>query len=302
MVFRRERLIREFQLPKSFRITTYLERVFADNKLDIVSISPFSWLPLIPAMALANAVDLSHDVANSEAANAAASSGYFFSTPWVFFPTLFVQVTCLVWGSFNFWKMAQIKSMLVPSLIASSPEGAEVAGTTAGTPGNESRSIRLLPPAVESPELRAKFQSTPFWVRPIESLFRREPPKNRVEELFGEIGGSGPEFYLNSIKFQIWFTVSAFVVFCSQIIPRDLYALWHDPTLASVGDPEHLVPELIAYGSFAALALLQLATMVPVTFLNYCLVTCVEDMVDKGRASACYGICEDEEDNGVVAT
>ena len=97
-IYSRERLIREFSLSKNFRITTYLENIFIKNKLDIVTISPYNWLPLIPVMAVTNAIDLQHDVVNSDAYNAVSSSGYFISTLIVFLPTLILQLTCWIWG------------------------------------------------------------------------------------------------------------------------------------------------------------------------------------------------------------
>ena len=48
---------------------------------------------------------------------------------------------------------------------------------------------------------------------------------------------------------------------------------------ASVGDPETLVPELVLWSVFAVSAVFQLS-LAPTTFLNYCLVTSVEEFVD----------------------
>lgn len=258
----RERLIREMSLPKTFKIQTYLERVFAQNKLDVVDISPASWVPLIPALAFANAVDLSHDVVNSQSANAAESSGYFFSTPWVILPSVALQFLATAWSLFNFWKMAGIKAMLVPTLVRDEADG--------GRP-------RVVGPAVENPELRRNFQSTPALLRPLEAAFAK-PATNRVEELFGTIGGAGPDFYLKSIKFSCWLSTTSLIVYASQILPRDIDALL-DPTVV-VGDPEHLVPEILTYGAFALLNIAQLS-IAGITFLNYCLVTCVEDLVSE---------------------
>jgi hypothetical protein len=265
----RERLLFEMNLPETFRIETYLEKVFTRNKLDIIEISPLSWLPLIPALSFCGAIDLSHNVFNSQSANAVASSGYFFSTPLVLWPSAAIQVLCLVWGSTNFYKMAGIKSMLVPSLVCDDAAGG---------------AVRFMPPEVENPELRRSFQSTPPFWRPIEAIFQ-SPVTNRVEELFGTVGGAGPAFYLQSIKFHLWLCVTSIVIFASQILPRDFDALLHADRAAMVGDPAHLVPEIWTFAAFALLNLAQLA-MAPTTFLNYCLVTCVEDMV-KGEDISC---------------
>jgi hypothetical protein len=228
--------------------------------MEIVDLSPLSWLPIIPAIALSNALDLTHGVINAESPNAAETSGYFFSTTWVLLPTVGLQLFCLGWGILNFWKMAEIKSMLMPTLVRD-----------AGLDGQ----VRLLPPAVENYSLRKEFDSTPAFLRPFERLFGK-PPENINSELFGEAGGNGPELYLTSIKFHTWLCVASIFFSASQILPRDLYAAFHLDTIV-VGDPEHLIPEMLTYGSLIALNALQLY-IAPTTFLNYCLVTSVEDL------------------------
>lgn len=256
----RERLIDELGLPRTFHIHRYLANVFADNKLKVVELSPLSWLPIIPALALSNALDLAHDVVNVDSPNAAETSGYFFSTPWVFFPTVTEQLLCLGWGLLNFKKMAEIKSMLMPTLVRDA--------------GQDGR-IRLVPPAMENECLRTEFDSTPAIIKPMERFYRA-PATTINAELFGDIGANGPEFYLNSIKFHTWFTVSSLFFIVSEILPRDIYAILHGDTV-QVGDPTNLAPELIAFGAFAIMDALILS-LTPTTFLNYCLVTSVEDL------------------------
>lgn len=260
----RERLKKEFNLSDDFQIRTYLENAFASCNLDLVEISPLSWIPLIPAIALANTVDLTHDVISPSAKNAFETCGYFLSTPFFFIPKLSIEALCLGWGFHNFWKMASIKSMLMPTVVRL--EGEDGTG-------------QLLPPAVESDSRREEFQarSTPFWAKPVEQLYAA-PATNRVEELFGVAGGNGLSLYLNSIKFHTWLVVTSLVVFTSNILPRDLYALTHLDTV-KVGDPENLIPEVAVFGFFALVNIAQLAVQ-PTTVLNFCLISCVEDNVD----------------------
>jgi hypothetical protein len=59
----------------------YAEEVLAHNLNETVELSPLVWLPIIQALAVANAVDLSHDVVNAASPNAYESSGYFFLNP-----------------------------------------------------------------------------------------------------------------------------------------------------------------------------------------------------------------------------
>jgi hypothetical protein len=268
----RERLIRELNLPRTFRIDRYLEGIFAANKMEVVDLSPLSWLPLIPLLSLTNALDLMHDVINSESPNATETSGYFFSTLWVLLPSLGVQLLCLAWGMLNFWKMAEIKSMLMPTLVRDAGNDCEV---------------RLLPPAVENPRLRDEFDSTPDFLKPLERLVRKEPT-NINAQLFGEVGGNGPEVYLASIKQHTWLCVTSLFFISSQILERDIYAIWHRDTVP-VGDPEHLIPELLIYGAMIALNAWQLY-IAPTTFLNYCLVTSVEELkMESAIANAIEG-------------
>lgn len=157
----RERLKNEFNLPEDFEIRKYLEQAFAKSNLDLVEISPLSWVPLIPLISLAYSVDISHEVANPSAGNSVETSGFFLSTPSFFIPKLLIEVLGIVWFLVNFVKMASIKNMLLPTVIRI--EGEEGRG-------------RLMPPAVEFNEQRKAFQSksSPFWIAWIEVRRKRE--------------------------------------------------------------------------------------------------------------------------------
>ena len=148
----RERLKREFRLANEFEIRTYLEHAFASANLDLVEISPLSWVPLIPIIALATAVDISHEVANPAAGNAVEACGYFLATPFFLIPKLLIEMVNSVWFATNFVKMASIKNMLLPTVVRIEQEG--------GLGG------RLIPPAVEFEERRKAFQETssPIWI------------------------------------------------------------------------------------------------------------------------------------------
>lgn len=179
---------------------------------------------------------------------------------------------CLTWGMLNFWKMAEIKAMLMPTLVHDA--------------GNDGE-VRLLPPAVENPRLREEFDSTPNFLKPFERLVRKEPT-NINAQLFGDVGGNGPKVYLASIKQHTWLCVTSLFFITSQILERDIYAVWNRDTV-SVGDPEHLIPELLLYGTMATLNMWQLY-QAPTTFLNYCLVTSVEELkMESAIANAIEG-------------
>jgi hypothetical protein len=109
-------MMQRFNLPSTFKIERYVEGAFSTNLLKTVELSPLTWLYLIPVLALANSVDLSHEVVNAASPNAAESAGFFFSTPRVIGPSVFTVVLSIVWGYWNCLKMTQIKYMLLSRL------------------------------------------------------------------------------------------------------------------------------------------------------------------------------------------
>lgn len=253
----RTELTERFNLPNTFRVEKYIEASFAENLLETVELSPLTWIYLIPALALANSVDLSHEVINAASPNAADSAGFFFSTPWAIWPSCFTVLLSVVWGYWNCLKITEIKYMLLPRLGRDSETGAAT----------------VVPPPFEVEALRQAFDSSPSWVRPIEAIWG-EPATTPYEELFGTAGAAGLELYRNSIKYQTWLTITHIVFFGSQIVSRDIDAML---TGVAVGDPSHLTAELVTYGSFVILSLLQLVFVAPRAFWNFCLVFSIDD-------------------------
>jgi hypothetical protein len=257
----RQRMIERNNFDESFRVEYYFEKVFGHSLKELVELSPLVWVPIIPALALANAVDLSNGVVNADSANAAASSGYFFSNLFAFVPNTALQILSIGWSVLNFWKMSVIKRMIMPTLIK-----------------NDDGTARMLPPKVQSSKLRNAFDSTPASIRPLERWLGK-PARNIHEALFGEVGANGPDVYGSSIKYHTWLCVSAIVFFTTQILSRDLNAVLH-PNSITVGDPDHLWAEIVTYGIFVLLNIGQLA-IAPITFLNYSLITSIEDFTNE---------------------
>jgi len=256
----RSRLVERFDLPETFRVEQYIRNAFAENLLELVELSPLTWIYLIPALALANAIDLSHEVVNAASPNAADSAGFFFSTPWAIIPSTLSVGLSLVWGTWNCWKMTLIKYMLLPQLGRDEATGA----------------AQILAPPVDRTTAREAFASqtsSPAWVQPLEGVWS-EPARTPFQELFGTAGAAGLHLYRNSIKFQAWLCITHIVFFGTQIVPRDIDALL---TGAAVGDPNSLVPELLAHGGFLLLSLTQLFFITPRAFWNFCLVACLGD-------------------------
>mmetsp|Transcript_3416 Transcript_3416/g.5698 ORF Transcript_3416/g.5698 Transcript_3416/m.5698 type:complete len:595 (-) Transcript_3416:490-2274(-) len=260
----RERILGQFPLPQAFEIEAYFEKIFGENLEETVELSPVTWLPLIPLIALENSVDLSRDVVSASSSNAFESCGYFFATPWVFYPTIFFQGISLTWALFNYWKMASIKKMLLPTLVTDGVNG----------------EAALLPPRYTIDEIRKDFNSSPSIFAWGEQFFtgggaKTSPPRNTHEELFGAVGTKFEHVYRDSIRFSSWLCVALIVYSTTQIVFRDMEALYLH---ANVGNPEGLVPELIMWIIFTASAVFQLS-LAPTTFLNFCFVTSVEEYV-----------------------
>ena len=271
----RERFLRTCGVPPDFRIETYFSRIFSHNLEEIVELSPLTWLPLIPALSLGRSVDLSRDVVSASSSNAAESIGFFLASPEFFGVSSTFAIVGLMWGCWNFWKLNAMKEMLVPVLVRDAGAGCNAS---------------LLPPRYEDDKLMEEFNSSPSIFGWVESFFS-EPARNKQEELFGAAGAAGPELYRNSIKFHTWLVVTQIVFWGTQIVARDTYALIQG---LEVGNPELLIPELIVFGVYVASAIGQLA-IAPQTFLNYCLVTSIEDLSQESAIAEACELLEKED-------
>jgi hypothetical protein len=277
----RERFLRKGRVKPSFRIEAYCEKIFARNLKEIVELSPLVWLPLVPFLALGDSVDISRDVVSAASANAAESCGFFLGTPLFFAASSTFTFVSLIWGCFNFWKMWQIKVMLIPTLVRDCAC---------------SNQAVLLPPRYEDTKLLAEFNSSPSIFGWLEGFYA-EPARSRHESLFGVAGAARPELYRNSIKFHSWDIVCQIVFYGTQTVLRDMEALWRG---SKTGNPDLVVPELIVFGLYTALAIAQLR-LAPTTFLNYSLITSVEQLTDEIALIESYATSEDDDVSRVNA-
>lgn len=193
----RERMMEQMNLPQTFAIENYFAQIFGRNLEEVVELSPVTWLPLIPLIAIDNSVDLARDVVSASSSNAFDSCGYFFATPWVLYSTLFLQAVSLVWAIFNFWKVGSIKKMLLPTLVKETSDSEAI----------------LLPPRYLDPFLLEQFNSSPSIFHWGEQFFtgggsKTHPARNAHEELFGAAGAKFPSIYRNSIQFHTWLCVA----------------------------------------------------------------------------------------------
>lgn len=289
----RERFVRLGQVAPSFRIEAYCEHVFGENLREMVELSPLTWLPLVPAVAVGRTVDMTNDVISAASANAAASSGCFLGSAAFFWSSSFLSLLTLVWGCFNFWKVSAIKQMLLPVLVRNTADDLSNSRLSSKLNDGNTNGVLFLPPRYEDEEFLKEFNSSPGLFGWIERWLCRDDPAQHAEEdetvskhvkLFGSAGKEGPELYRNSIKFHTWAVVVQIVFWGTQIVARDAKALlefqgngniWSD----NVGIPELVVPELWIFGLYVVVAAAQLF-LVPLTFLSYSLITSVEDYFD----------------------
>ena len=189
----RERMMQRLQLPNTFAVEYYFAEIFGENLEEIVELSPLTWLPLIPLIAIDNSVDLARDVVSAASANAFESCGMFFGSPAVLYSTIILQGFSLMWAIFNAWKMASIKKMLLPTLVTDKQNGV----------------ASLLPPRYEDPVLMSRFNSSPSIFEWGEKFFtgggsNTAPARNVHEELFGASGAKFPRLVY---QMQILFTI-----------------------------------------------------------------------------------------------
>lgn len=247
-------------MPQTFKIEEYFAEIFGEDLEEFVELSPVTWLPLIPLIAISNSVDIRNHVVSASSSNAFDSCGYFFESPLNLYSTIVLQIVGLAWALFNFWKMASIKRMLVPTLVKGSEVGEAI----------------LLPPRYMDDHLRDQFNSSPAWVAWIERRLtdggdKKYPSKNQHEELFGAVGSKFPEAYRDSIRFHTWLSVAQITYFTTQIVLRDASALLGG-VAGRVDNPNAVASELILWSIFTASSIFELS-LAPTTFLDYCFVT-----------------------------
>ena len=263
----------------NFRIENYCEVIIGRDLKEFVELSPLVWLPLVPFLSLGHSVDASRDIVSAASENALESCGCFLESPTFMASVAVCSTISLAWGAFNFWKMYAVKQMLLPTLCRD--ESSELHEDT------QKHEVVLLPPRYEDPVFLKAFNSSPGPVSWIESIWRKEPICDQ-ERLFGTIGRKGPSFYRNSQKFHAWFLVSQIVFWGSQIVARDAVALMH-PADRVVGNPDLVMPELGLFSLFLLLDI-GLLCLAPRTFLNYSLVSSIEQLAEEDvLREACQG-------------
>lgn len=246
-------------------VEKYFEQIYAENLEEMVELSPLTWLPLIPLIAILNAVDLSNEVISASSPNAFVSSGVFISSPSFLYSSIAASALSVAWCVYNFWKLKAIKNMLLPTLVRDRN-------------GNQAT---FLPPRYEDKKLRRTFNSSPGMFALLEEFLGGRKGRNNHERLFGGAGANGPEIFRNSIKFQTWFCVAQIIFLFNQIVVRDFKTLvdYNRGLIIgdSIGNIDMVIPEILLYTTLVALACAQL-WLAPTVFFLYSTSTSIEEM------------------------
>ena len=72
----RHRFLQKYQLPTDFHVA--ITPLLAHYLKELIHFSPFIWLPLVPIIAMGEAVDMTKGAANGASSNSDASVGYFY--------------------------------------------------------------------------------------------------------------------------------------------------------------------------------------------------------------------------------
>jgi len=247
------RFIDQLGVPVSTE--SYFERVMAKNLEELVELSPLIWLPLLPVIAFGASVDLDNGVISAASANSFEVAGAFLSTPDFIIPCLGFEVVLFVWSMTNFIKMSTIAHLLRPR-VSFDPEP------------------HLIPPLYEDDAARKLWTESPLQSVLFLESFWASPAKNRQEELFGVSGHHGPEFYINSIKFNTWCLVAVSLYQFQEILGVDYDQVAMKGLEAT---DESVIYEGVLFALLVVLKL-GLLSLVPRTFVKHSISTSIEDL------------------------
>ncbi|KAL7525973.1 hypothetical protein ACHAXR_004473 [Thalassiosira sp. AJA248-18] len=230
----RHRFLLKYQLPRNFHLD--LTPAFATYLMKLIHFQPQIWLPLIPVLSLGQALDMKHGAISASSSNALATTGFFYSTPAVWYMVLIWQATTLVLFFFNVIKIVAFKNRAAEAVSTCNNDD-YASAETVGSHSPTGLSV----------------------------------PSQTDEHL------AIPEWYLLSLQYHAWLSISFVLLIVSDVLMRDYQALVAG---AEVGDPAGLVPETIWFTLFAILSTLQL-TQTQKLFWGFCLTNFDRDQVSR---------------------
>jgi hypothetical protein len=267
---KRQYLLKRYGLDAEFRFD--MEPVFAAYLQKMVHLNPIqAWVPLIPILAAVHAVDLSHGVINNAASeNALRTAGYFATTRVVWIPVVMWQLAVFCVSIFNFVRMAQFKEEH-KHLIAS--------GTTTN---NNINNINKNINSNNNADMTSSTSASNIVSDDTTKTEHSEAQKVEVtdgDQLLTPI----PDWYLSSIKFHAWLTLSGIVFFVTEVLSRDViqYMIFQRGHQQVLGNLDSIVRlELSVFSIFVLSSLFQL-WLTPSVFWNLCLLNFGQDQVSK---------------------
>ena len=277
-----ERFIKTAVMPlkkprKQFNPLTYIETVGAANLEELVELSPFVWLMMMPPLAYMEYTKISVEIPGDDLKGVAA--GIYASSPVMLCFSFVVESMGLLWVAYNYCMVLAIKRILRPRV-----ETIEAKGTffSAGK-------LQIMPPKLYDEngldDYLSMHKNGLLAITHVAANITgcKGSSSHPHHQLFGTAGDKGAEMLLLSIKFSTWFCVAA-VTFClTSIVFPCIAAL----TNGSAGPP--VVTETIIFGFMGASFLIVLIFVVPPTFEIFNLITSIEGMKNEGALKKALG-------------
>lgn len=245
-------------LPNGFRFSDYLEEHASNNLKKLVTIDVPQqariWMPVAVVGLFAEAVaDMTEGVGNE-------ASGLYVVV-------CASQLALGTWSLWNFFKMRNIKTRLRPQLAARKLKklcaDCSCEGYTCARRGYQV--MRLLPPpyALAGGTNALKREQVPVNRLAVFENYYAQAARHGHDVLFGQVGAAGPDFYLTSMKTNLFNAIVSLAVGTASLLSS------HSGTNSN--------PTVILLALVPAVASIILA---PSTFMMYNWATSVESLKD----------------------
>ncbi len=270
------RFMEHHQVDKAtFNPIAYVESVGAANLHELVEMSPFCWLMMLPPLAYMEYTKIKKEVPGDDLSGAAA--GIYAESPVLLLFTLVIECFGVLWTAYNYSKMLAVKRLLRPRIFAPATAAAIGAKLQVHAP-------KLYDHGALD-EYLATHQHGLLRVTHVAAVLTnsRGAAEHPHHKLFGTAGDKGAELLLLSIKFNMWFCIAA-VTFCfTSIVFPDLAAV-----AAGTASADAKL-ELVIFGAMGASFTFLLACVVPPTFSMFNVLTSIEGMKSDDALHKAHG-------------
>jgi len=258
---------------KPFQPVVYLESIAAANLEMMVELSPYTWLMMLPALAIFEAIKIMAEVPGDDTRGRIA--GTFFAQTEMVCATVFVEVVGVGWTLYNYAKVLALKRMMRPKAAT-----------------NRSGTLEFASPKIYEDGAIDQYVADNTGLMTITHAMTHATGSHSNAEhehhrLFGLAGSNGAPLLLRSIKLNAWFMVAGCTFCITTILVPDLTALWHGQQGAAEA---FVLGELLLYGMMGLSFALMLLFVTPATFTTFNVVTSVEGFtqdwaIQKGLAA-----------------